>query len=84
MKHIILTYSNGDRESSILNENAADMIRNIIDTDFKSAWFSKDANGHYTNVTNMVHVRSIVIVDGDDDAQLEDWKTQDQRSQATS
>jgi len=64
MKHIIITYSNGDRESSILNaDNADEMIQGIISSSFKVAWFSKTDLGHLTNVTNMAHVRSIEILD---------------------
>ena len=64
-KTLIITYTNGDRETSILNINSNEMIQNIIDASFKSAWFSKDENGNYTNVTNMSHVRSIEILDID-------------------
>lgn len=65
-KTLIITYSNGDREASIINENSNEMIQNIIDGSFKSAWYSKDENGNIINVTNMVHVRSIEVIDGEE------------------
>jgi hypothetical protein len=65
MKQIVITYSNGDREISNLNENYNQMLQGIIDSDFKSAWHSKDAEGNFTLITNMEHVRSIEIVDED-------------------
>jgi len=73
MKHIVITYSNGDRESSILNgQNADEMIQGVISSSFKVAWFSKNNDGQFTNVTNMTQVRSIEILDEEMNDCLED------------
>jgi len=72
MKHILITYSNGDTERSALNGiNSHEMLQGILDTDFECAWYSKRRDGSLNLITNMRHVRSIEVL-GEDIDNLED------------
>lgn len=72
MKNIIITYSNGDREKSeLINSNSDDMIKEIIASGFKSAWFSEDEQGHYRHITNMQFVRSIEIIEDESEVKVD-------------
>lgn len=68
MKNIIITYSNGDTEKCSLEvRRAIHMLKETIDSEFKLAWTSPDENGNYKRILNMQHVRSIQVVDHDEE-----------------
>lgn len=67
MKKVIITYSNGDKEYSLFTSTTNEMIEDLFFHSFKTAWHTKDEEGNYTLITNMAYVRSIEILEGDDD-----------------
>lgn len=67
MKNIIITYSNGDTEKTQIDvSNGNLMLRETIGSSFNLAWTHKNADGDYTRILNMAHVRSIEILDDEE------------------